>query len=84
MKCSRAWDAPDGFLAIEHDGDVDPDIVILSKALSGGYVPVGAVLCKKWIHERKFFPACNGRWCIPERSGQGSLAMAAGCMRRWT
>src|SRR3984957_396016 len=32
------------FLAIEHWGDVDPDIVVLSKALSAGFVPVGAVL----------------------------------------
>ena len=32
------------FLAIEHWGDVDPDIVVLSKALSGGFVPVGATL----------------------------------------
>jgi len=35
------------FLALEHEDDVDPDIVILSKSLSGGYVPVGAVLTRK-------------------------------------
>ena len=42
------------FLALEHDGDVDPDIVVLSKALSGGYVPVGAVLTRRRIYERVF------------------------------
>src|SRR4029077_15023689 len=42
------------FLAIEHEGDVDPDIVVLAKTLSGGFVPVGAVLCKKWIHEKVY------------------------------
>src|SRR5881394_1625508 len=42
------------FLAIEHESDVDPDIVVLAKTLSGGFVPVGAVLCKKWIHEKVF------------------------------
>ncbi|MGY8815259.1 MAG: aminotransferase class III-fold pyridoxal phosphate-dependent enzyme, partial [Gammaproteobacteria bacterium] len=31
------------FLALEFDENVDPDIVILSKALSGGYLPIGAV-----------------------------------------
>ena len=44
------------FLAIEHDGEVDADIVVLAKTLSGGFVPAGAVLCKQWIHE-KAFPA---------------------------
>ena len=34
------------FLAIEHD-DVDPDLVLLAKALSGGFVPVGAVVGKQ-------------------------------------
>jgi len=34
------------FLAAEHWG-VEPDIVTISKALSGGYVPVGAVLCSR-------------------------------------
>ena len=33
------------FLAIEHEGPgMDPDIVILAKTLSAGFVPVGAVL----------------------------------------
>ncbi len=65
------------FLAIEHEGDVDPDIVVLSKALSGGYVPVGAVLCKKWIHE-KVFSSMQRSVVHSATFSQGSFAMAAG------
>ena len=65
------------FLAIEHDGDVDPDIVVLSKTLSGGFVPVGAVLCKKWIHD-KVFSNMNRSVVHSSTFSQGSLAMVAG------
>jgi ornithine--oxo-acid transaminase len=41
------------FLAIEHWG-VEPDMVLLAKGLSGGQVPVGAVLTRKHIFERVF------------------------------
>ena len=65
------------FLAVEHDGDVDPDIVVLAKTLSGGFVPVGAVLCKKWIHE-KVFSSMNRSVVHSSTFSQGSFAMAAG------
>lgn len=65
------------FLAIEHDGDVDPDIVVLAKMLSGGYVPVGAVLCKKWIHE-KVFSSMQRSVVHSSTFSQGSFAMVAG------
>jgi ornithine--oxo-acid transaminase len=65
------------FLAVEHDRDVDPDIVVLSKALSGGFVPVGAVLCKKWIHE-KVFSSMQRSVVHSATFSQGSFAMAAG------
>ena len=65
------------FLAIEHDGDVDPDIVVLAKTLSGGYVPVGAVLCKKWIHE-KVFSSMQRSVVHSSTFSQGSFAMVAG------
>ena len=65
------------FLAIEHDGNVDPDIVILSKALSAGCVPVAAVLCRKWIHE-KVFSSMKRSVVHSSTFSQGSLAMAAG------
>ena len=41
------------FLAIEHWG-IEPDMVLLSKTLSGGHVPVAAVLARKWILDRVF------------------------------
>lgn len=65
------------FLASEHDGDVDPDIVVLAKTLSGGFVPVGAVLCKRWIHE-KVFSSMNRSVVHSSTFSQGSFAMAAG------
>jgi ornithine--oxo-acid transaminase len=39
--------------ALEHWG-LQPDLVTLSKALSGGYVPVGAVLCSRRAFEGTF------------------------------
>jgi ornithine--oxo-acid transaminase len=41
------------FLAIEHWG-VEPDMVLLAKGLSGGQIPVGAVLMRKAIFEKVF------------------------------
>jgi ornithine--oxo-acid transaminase len=42
------------FLCLEHWPDVRPDIVTLSKALSGGFVPVGATLCSRAVFEATF------------------------------
>ena len=41
------------FLACEHWA-VEPDIVLVGKALSGGFVPVSAVVCRGWIIDRVF------------------------------
>src|ERR1700753_268236 len=41
------------FLAIEH-WNVEPDIVLLAKALSGGHVPIGALLTRKSIFDKIF------------------------------
>jgi ornithine--oxo-acid transaminase len=41
------------FLAIDHYA-VEPDMVLLAKALSGGHVPVGVVLTRKWIFDNVF------------------------------
>jgi ornithine--oxo-acid transaminase len=41
------------FLAIEHWG-VEPDMVLLAKSLSGGHVPIGAALMRRWIFDKMF------------------------------
>ncbi len=63
--------------AFQHEDDVDPDMVVVSKALSGGYVPVGAVLYRKSIYDKVFSSLDR---CVVHSStfGQGALAMAAG------
>jgi len=38
------------FLAVDHWG-VEPDMVCMAKALSGGFVPVGAVACRRWVFD---------------------------------
>ncbi|HYP14990.1 MAG TPA: aminotransferase class III-fold pyridoxal phosphate-dependent enzyme, partial [Bryobacteraceae bacterium] len=37
----------------EHIG-MQPDVIVISKALSGGYMPVGAILMRDDLHERFF------------------------------
>jgi len=64
------------FLALEHWG-VEPDMVLLSKALSGGHVPVGAVLTRKWIFD-KVFTGMDGAMRHGSTFGKNDLAMAAG------
>jgi ornithine--oxo-acid transaminase len=41
------------FLALEHWG-VEPDMVTISKALSGGYVPAGALLASRSVFDATF------------------------------
>ncbi len=69
------------FLAMDHEdggvGAIDPDIVILSKALSGGYVPIGAVLTRKRVWER-VFSSMERAIVHSSTFHQGSLAMVAG------
>jgi ornithine--oxo-acid transaminase len=64
------------FLAVEHWG-VEPDMVLLAKALSGGHVPVGAVLCRKWIFE-KVFNRMDRAVVHGSTFSKADLAMAAG------
>ena len=64
------------FLAIEHWG-VEPDMVLIAKALSGGHVPVGAVLCRKKIFE-KVFSRMDKAVVHGSTFSKNDLAMAAG------
>lgn len=41
------------FFAVEH-WHVEPDLILIAKALSGGHIPVGAVLTRKWIFDKLF------------------------------
>ena len=64
------------FLAVEHWG-VEPDMVLLAKSLSGGHVPVGAVLTRKWVFE-KVFNRMDRAVVHGSTFSKNDLAMAAG------
>jgi ornithine--oxo-acid transaminase len=64
------------FLAIEHWG-VEPDMVLIAKALSGGHVPVGAVITRKWVFE-KMFNRMDRAVVHGSTFAKNDLAMAAG------
>jgi len=65
------------FLSIGHAENVDPDLVLVAKALSGGYVPVGAVAGKRWIFD-KLFNRMDRAVVHGSTFGKNNLAMAAG------
>lgn len=62
--------------ACEHWG-VEPDILTVAKALSGGYIPVAATLTSAFIHSQTFSSLDR---CLVHSTtfGQNDLAMAAG------
>ena len=64
------------FLAVEH-WNVEPDMVLLSKSLSGGHVPVGAVLTRKNIFD-KIFSQMDRALVHGSTFAKNDLAMAAG------
>ena len=64
------------FLAVEH-WNVEPDMVLLAKALSGGHVPIGALLTRKTIFE-KVFNRMDRSLVHGSTFGKNDLAMAAG------
>jgi len=64
------------FLAGEHWG-IEPDMVLLAKALSGGHVPVGAVLMRKAIFD-KVFNRMDRAVVHGSTFAKNDLAMAAG------
>jgi ornithine--oxo-acid transaminase len=64
------------FLAIDH-WEVEPDMVLLAKALSGGFVPVGAVAMKKPVFNR-IFDRMDRAVVHGSTFGKTDIAMAAG------
>ncbi|MFC5643982.1 aspartate aminotransferase family protein [Kitasatospora cinereorecta] len=65
------------FFAYQHEPGLVPDLVCAAKALSGGYVPVGATLGKSWIFEKVY--SSMDRVLVHSASfGSNAQAMAAG------
>src|ERR1700751_1222808 len=64
------------FLAVEH-WNVEPDMVLLAKALSGGHVPVGALLTRKYVFD-KVFNQMDRAVVHGSIFAKNNLAMAAG------
>jgi acetylornithine/succinyldiaminopimelate/putrescine aminotransferase len=64
------------FFAYEHEG-VDPDIVTVAKALSGGYVPVGATMARQWIFD-KVYSSMDRVLVHDSTFGGNAMAMTAG------
>ena len=64
------------FFAYQHE-DVQPDIVTVAKALSGGFVPVGATLAKGWIFD-KVYSSIDRVLVHDSTFGSNAAAMTAG------
>jgi len=64
------------FFAYQHD-EAEPDIVTVAKALSGGFVPVGATMAKNWIFE-KVYSSMDRVLVHDSTFGSNALAMTAG------
>ncbi|QNP66470.1 aspartate aminotransferase family protein [Streptomyces genisteinicus] len=65
------------FYAFQYEAGVEPDLVCVAKALSGGYVPVGATLGKDWIF-KKVFSSMDKVLVHSASFGSNAQAMAAG------
>jgi len=64
------------FLAGEHWG-IEPDMVLLAKSLSGGHIPVGAVLTRSWVFD-KVFDRIDRAVVHGSTFAKNDMAMAAG------
>ncbi len=64
------------FFAFEQWG-IEPDLVTVAKALSGGYIPVGAVIAKSKV-VKKVFDTMDRAVVHSSTFGQNVLAMTAG------
>jgi ornithine--oxo-acid transaminase len=64
------------FFGYQHE-DVEPDIVTVAKALSGGFAPVGATMAKGWIFD-KVYSSMDRVLVHDSTFGSNAAAMAAG------
>lgn len=64
------------FFCHEHWG-LHPDIITVSKALSGGYIPVGAMLCTEKVSE-SVYSSMDRALVHSSTFGSNALAMVAG------
>jgi ornithine--oxo-acid transaminase len=64
------------FYAYEHD-NITPDIVTVAKALSGGFVPIGATLARRGIFE-KVYSSLDRVFVHASTFAGNALAMTAG------
>jgi ornithine--oxo-acid transaminase len=64
------------FFAFQHDG-VEPDLIATAKALSGGYVPIGATIGPDWIFN-KVYSSMDRVLVHDSTFGSNAQAMAAG------
>ncbi len=73
---ATGWGRTGRMFAFEHWG-LEPDIICTSKALSGGYVPVAAMVCRRAIYQ-SVFSSMERCWVHSSSFGRNNLAMAAG------
>ncbi|ODT68047.1 MAG: aminotransferase [Nitrosomonadales bacterium SCN 54-20] len=64
------------FLASQWIPDFRPDIVCLSKALSGGYIPVGATITRRAVYD-SVYDSLHRAIVHASTFGMGNMAMAA-------
>ena len=65
------------FLALQHEDGVEPDMVIVSKSLSGGFVPISAVVMRDTVYN-KVFSSLDRAVVHSSTFGKSNFAMTAG------
>lgn len=63
------------WFAFEHWG-LDPDIICIAKALSGGFIPAGAILMRREIYKKVFSRMDR---CVVHSNTFGKNTLAMGC-----
>ena len=64
------------FLASQWMEDLQPDVICLSKALSGGYIPVGATITRRAVYD-SVYDGMHRAIVHASTFGMGNMAMVA-------